>query len=112
MIREREISMNRYHWSELPVQKKMEGMYLRTIHSERMTVAHWDFEPGVELPEHSHPHEQIAILQEGELELTVDGEARRLQIGGVVVIPPNVKHSGRSLTACRIIDLFSPVRED
>jgi hypothetical protein len=28
------------------------------------------------------------------------------------IIPGGVEHSGRTLTTCRVIDIFSPARED
>jgi hypothetical protein len=28
------------------------------------------------------------------------------------VIPPNAKHSGRGITACKVLDAFAPVRDD
>ncbi len=104
--------MNSYRLDELPARKRGEGIQLRTIHGEKMTIAYWQFDPDTDLPEHSHPHEQIAMLQEGRFELTVDGEPRELELGEVVVVPPNVSHSGRSITASKVIDVFSPVRED
>jgi quercetin dioxygenase-like cupin family protein len=111
--REREgESMEYYNWSELPARDRGKGIRLRTVHSQRMTAAHWEFEPETDLPEHSHPHEQLTLLQEGDFELTVGGVSRRLRIGDVVVIPPQVPHSGRALSASRVIDIFAPVRED
>lgn len=104
--------MQNYNWKDIPAREKGKGIHLRAVHSERMTVAHWEFEPETDLPEHSHPHEQLAILQDGDFELTVDGVSRRLQPGDVVVIPPNVPHSGRAIGASRVMDIFSPVRED
>jgi quercetin dioxygenase-like cupin family protein len=77
-----------------------------------MTLAYWDVDPGAPAPEHSHPHEQILSLIEGEFELTVGGETETLTAGAVVVIPPDVPHSGRAVTACTIVDAFHPVRED
>ena len=88
------------------------GTVVRFVHGERMTVAHWHFDPGIPLPDHSHPHEQVTNILEGEFELTVDGEPILLRGGDYLVIPPGVPHSGRSITACRILDVFSPVRED
>jgi quercetin dioxygenase-like cupin family protein len=64
------------------------------------------------LPEHSHPHEQITNILSGEFELTVDGEPIRLHAGDYLVIAPDAVHSGRSITDCRILDVFCPVRED
>ncbi len=98
--------------NDLPSSLPLPGYHLRVIHGERMSVAYWDIECGATLPEHSHPHEQIANVLEGEFELFVGGELRRLRSGDVAVIPPGVPHSGRALTDCRILDTFSPTRED
>ena len=32
--------------------------------------------------------------------------------GDVIVIPSNIPHSGRALTKCILMDVFSPVREE
>ena len=51
-------------------------------------------------------------LLEGEFELTVGGEARSLRVGTVATISPDTPHSGKAITAARILDVFHPVRED
>lgn len=84
----------------------------RFIHTENMTIAYWDFEAGGELGLHSHPHEQVSNVIEGEFELTVDGVPYRLEPGTAVVIPPHAEHSGRAITECSLIDVFYPVCED
>ena len=88
------------------------GSRVQFVHSQRMTVAYWQFQPDIDVPEHSHPHDQITNIIEGAFELTVDGESEVLRAGHYRVIPPNAVHSGRSITTCRIIDVFSPVRDD
>ena len=88
------------------------GFHARMVHSENMTLAYWDIEEGSLLPEHSHPHEQVANVIEGTLELVVDGETHTMTPGKVFVIPSNAPHSGKALTACKVIDVFYPVRED
>ena len=93
-------------------KKLIPGTRVRFVHSDRMTVAHWHFDPSIDLPEHSHPHEQICNVIDGEFELTVDGVPEALTAGHYRVIPPDVVHSGRSITECKIIDVFSPVRDD
>lgn len=84
----------------------------RFVHSDNMTLAYWDVAEGAVAPEHSHPHEQIVSVIEGSFELRVGGHPEIMQPGGIAVIPPNVSHSGRAVTHCRIIDTFHPARED
>ena len=99
-------------FDDLNRSEKMPGYLGAFLHGENMTVTNWEVEAGAEFPEHSHPHEQISIVVEGEFELTLDGEPEVLRPGRVAVIPPETPHSGRAVTACKIIDVFSPVRED
>ena len=89
-----------------------EGFTTRFVETTNMTVAHVEIEGGRVLPEHSHEHEQITNLISGELEMTVGGETRVLKPGDVVIVPSNVKHSGRALQACYVVDVFNPPRLD
>lgn len=97
---------------DLTGNKIVAGYIAKFIHTENMTVSYWEIDADNELPEHSHPNEQISIMIEGEFVLKIDGEERKVIPGMVSVIPSNSKHSGKSLTECRIMDIFYPVRED
>lgn len=88
------------------------GYRARFVHSEHTTHAYWEIDPGIPLPEHAHPHEQIVNMLEGTFLLTVDGVEHELTAGDCLVIPGNVPHSGVARTPCRILDVFSPVREE
>lgn len=90
----------------------VKGYKARFVHSETMTITFWEVEAGSELPMHSHFHEQVSQILEGEFEMTIDGKTKIHKPGSILVIPSNVEHSGRSITACKILDIFSPVRED
>ena len=79
---------------------------------QHMTLAYWDVEAGAEVPEHSHHHEQMMQVLEGRFEFTLQGVSREYEVGEMVVIPPHHKHSGKAITACKLMDIFSPVRED
>jgi quercetin dioxygenase-like cupin family protein len=98
--------------ASVPVREQMPGMRGKFLHSATMTLVYWDMEEGALLPRHSHPHEQVVNMLEGELELVVDGTAHRLRAGDVLAIPGDAPHSGRAVTRCRILDVFHPIRED
>jgi quercetin dioxygenase-like cupin family protein len=96
----------------IPIREIFPGLRARLVHTNFVTHSWVDVDAGASFPEHQHPHEQIVSVIEGELELVVAGQPHRLVPGVVFVIPPNVPHSGRGITACRVLDAFAPVRED
>ena len=93
-------------------REMMRGFNGCFVHTEGITFVEWHVTAGALLPEHSHPHEQVTAVQEGEFEMTIAGSKNHLTPGSVAVIPSNVLHSGRAVTDCTIIDVFHPVRED
>jgi quercetin dioxygenase-like cupin family protein len=103
---------DRYEVASLPARELVPGHHGRFIHSEHTTHVYWQIDADAVLPKHSHPHEQIVNMLEGRYELVVDGEKFVLDAGDVLVIPGGAIHGGRAHTACRILDVFSPVREE
>ncbi len=103
---------DRYDLASLETRELVPGHHGRFVHSEHTTHVYWQIEEGAQLPEHSHPHEQIVNMLEGRYELTVDGENYVLDAGDVLVIPGGARHFGHAHTECRILDVFSPVREE
>ena len=102
----------RHRLDDLPAREVFPGFHGRFVHSGAMTFAWWTIDEGAEVPEHAHPHEQVVNMLEGELSLAVDGEEHVLHAGDVVTIPGRVRHAAKALAPSRVLDVFSPVRED
>ncbi|HQQ97602.1 MAG TPA: cupin domain-containing protein [Cyclobacteriaceae bacterium] len=101
-----------YQLKDMKPREVFPGFSGRFIHTEHTTHAYWEIASGSALPIHHHIHEQIVHVLEGEFELVLDGVPHRLTPGTVLAIPTQVPHSGRAITPCKILDVFSPKRED
>ena len=89
------------------------GGTIRTFWGENTLLSVVDIDPGVEVPLHTHPHEQSGIIIEGELEMGVDGNVRLLKPGDMYIIPGGVEHYAKTVSdSAKVLDIFSPVRED
>jgi len=89
------------------------GVKVRAVCLDKVMMTYMEFEPEAVLPEHSHPHEQITVIHEGRLEMTVGGQTKVMGKADVVVVPSNVVRSARTLGEPVIaVDAWSPVRED
>jgi quercetin dioxygenase-like cupin family protein len=92
--------------------KIWDGIYGTLAHSDTSTFCHFTIDHGTNLPEHSHVHEQWCHVLEGELEFDINGEKKLLTKGMSAFIPSWAPHSAKALTACKVIDCFTPVRKD
>jgi quercetin dioxygenase-like cupin family protein len=89
------------------------GVHIRTFWGDEMLLSVAELDANTVVPIHSHFHEQAGIVITGKLELTIGGDARWLKPGDVFIIPGDVKHGARTgETPARVLDVFSPVRED
>ena len=61
---------------------------------------------------HSHPHVQASYVAEGTFEVTIGDVTTTLGQGGSFIVPPNVVHGVKALTAGRLVDCFTPRRDD
>lgn len=100
------------HMDDYPVYEIAEGVLFCPVFGRNLSLNFVSFPPGSGFPAHTHPEEQISIVRDGYMDITVGDIRRRVQPGDVIVFPSNVPHSGRTTDeACRLIDIFSPPRE-
>ena len=81
-------------------------------HGDKHTFGFVDIKEGSVVPEHHHMQEQITYIIEGQLDMVIDGKPCRLTAGMYHIIPSNTLHSAVAITDCKVIDTFSPVRQD
>jgi quercetin dioxygenase-like cupin family protein len=97
--------------SKLPVIERKPGWQGRYFDSANMTFGHYEFDAGAKLHAHEHGQEEIWQVLEGELEITIAGQAYRASAGFVGIVPPNTAHSVKALTKGKAIVVDYPRRE-
>lgn len=71
------------------------------------------FEAGSKGAMHKHVHEQIGYVIEGSLIFHEEGkEDVTLNTGDTYIVAPNVSHGIDCLTKVKLLDIFTPMRED
>jgi quercetin dioxygenase-like cupin family protein len=105
-------AMQHYNWNLLEEEPLNPLLGRKMIHGQHVTVARIRLQRGAVVPMHSHPNEQISMLESGALRFLISGEERVLRTGEAVVIPPDAPHMVEALEDSLAVDLFSPPRED
>ena len=104
-----------HHWSDVPREQVKPDLHRRLLTGERIMLASVELQRGCVVPRHAHVHEQSTFCLEGCLKLIIgeDGaESYELRAGDVVMIPSNVPHAAEAIEDSRVLDVFSPPRED
>jgi quercetin dioxygenase-like cupin family protein len=99
------------HVDDYPRYDIAGGVIFCPVFAENLSLNFVTFPRESGFPSHVHPEEQISIVQDGEMEITVGDLTRVVVPGDVIVFPSNVPHAGRTFEkACRLVDIFSPPR--
>ena len=97
----------------LPEREVAPGVSLRVAWGERLMIAHCTIQPGSAMPLHSHPHEEMELILEGEFRFTLGSETATLKKGDAYLAPPNIEHGGTTGDqGVTILAVFSPPREE
>ena len=89
------------------------GVDIYTTHGQHLMLSLVEMQPHAVVEEHSHPHEQLGTMLEGEAEFIIGGESRMVRAGEMWRIPGGVKHKViAGDRPVRALDVFYPIRED
>ena len=102
-----------HRWDDVTAQRVAEGIARRMIVGERPMMCRITTAPGVDTPAHSHPHEQLTMIERGRVRFTVAGQERIASAGDVLHVPSDVIHGATMLDEeVGLVDIFTPIREE
>ena len=82
-------------------------------YSRNLMAVELQFPAGAVGAKHRHPHEQIGYIVQGSLVYQEEGqEDRVLHTGDTYYVAPNVVHGVQILEDTKLLDIFTPMRED
>lgn len=100
-------------WEQIPFENIGEGVQRQMFVGEKMMICRLKFAPHVVAEPHSHPHEQMTIVEKGRVRFIIGEEEKTVSAGDVLRFPPNIWHGATMLDEeVILIDIFTPLRED
>jgi len=82
-------------------------------YSKNLMAVELQFQKGAVGAKHSHPHEQIGYVISGRLVYQEEGcEDKVLQTGDTYYVKPDAVHGVEILEDTKLLDIFTPMRED
>ena len=107
------IAFQHRNWADIPVEHIADGIERQMVWGDRIMICRLRFQPGVITAVHSHPHEQLTIVERGCVRFTIDGQDRVAATGDVLHFPSHIEHGATILDVeAVLVDIFSPVREE
>jgi len=99
-------------WDEFPTVEYVKGVFRQTVSGEKVMMTRIVYRDGVIVPEHSHPAEQIMLIESGRLWAKVGDEEQEVGPGNLVVIASNQVHAFRQLGDDDVVfyECFAPIR--
>src|SRR5437763_17188039 len=84
-------------WEDLPVEQLADGIERQMVVGQQLMICRLRLRPHVDTPVHSHPHEQITLVEMGRVRFVIGGETRIASAGDVLCFPSNIKHGATML---------------
>jgi quercetin dioxygenase-like cupin family protein len=91
----------------------VDGVTLHAIGGEQILLCRVTYAPGKFVQRHAHPEaEQVMVILDGAVDVTIKDETRRLGAGDVCVMNAGVEHELHSEGGVTFFEALSPVPVD
>src|SRR5580765_5870107 len=88
----------------------VDGVHLHAIGGDQVLLCRVRYEAGKQVPWHAHEDtEQVMIIPDGEVEMTIEDETKTLVAGHVVVVNRGLHHKLYSEHGVSFVEALAPV---
>jgi quercetin dioxygenase-like cupin family protein len=102
-----------YESDALTPMQAWNGVTVRLLSGERMTMAIAELGPNALVPRHQHDNEQIGTVIQGSARFVTDTESYELHAGGTYRLPGGTPHEVTAgADGAVFVECFSPPRSD
>jgi quercetin dioxygenase-like cupin family protein len=100
-------------WNGVDPFELFPGVRLHAIGGEQVLLCRVSYEPGKTVERHAHEHtEQVMVIVDGEVEITIGDDKRTLGTGDVCVMNRGVEHELHSEGGVTFFEALAPVPLD
>ena len=100
-------------WNGVPSFEFVDGVRLHAIGGDQVLLCRVRYEPGKHVPWHAHEHtEQVMLIVDGEVEMTIEEDTATLRAGDVVVVNRGLHHKLHSENGVTFMEALAPVPLD
>lgn len=98
--------------ADTPAFTPAPGIRVQPLIGNSLMTCWISMDPGAVVVEHSHPNEQLGVVVQGSVTITVGDETREMLNGDAYVVPPDLVHSGvAGSEGVLLVETFVPIRD-
>lgn len=100
-------------WNGRESYEFVDGVHIHAIGGDQVLLCRVQYDAGKHVPWHAHEDsEQVMLVVEGEVEMTIEDETKVLGPGDVVVVNRGLRHTLHSANGVTFIEALAPVTLD
>ena len=99
--------MSKHYPKQIRALPRFEGPFeAYKLEAENCEVLFASYPPGTVIDSHTHETDNVGVITQGELILTMDGKTERIPVGGWYHVPANKEHAAKFEVATSEIEFW------
>ena len=107
------VKPDQWNWADVTSEELADGIKRQMIVGENLMICRLTVAPHVVTAAHDHSHEQMTLVEQGQVRFVVGEDEITAGPGDVLFFPSGCWHGATMMDEeVVLIDIFTPIRED